>query len=131
MLYEVITPESSDENIFSESEDTSSEESYEEPEMSEDDPEDDQLFEETEDNASGGYDDDDRYEESEDSYVEESDSSWFSRLGSAITGILIGLVIFGVGFPILFINEGHSVKRYRSLKEGAGSVISVSSYNFV
>lgn len=63
--------------------------------------------------------------DSDDSYVEESEESWFSRLGGAVKGVFIGGLIFLIGFPLLFWNEGRSVKRYRVLKEGAGSVVSV------
>ena len=63
---------------------------------------------------------------SEDSYTEISSQSWFSRLGGAIKGIVFGLIIFIVAFPLLFWNEGRAVKRYKALKEGAGVVISVA-----
>ncbi len=68
-------------------------------------------------------------EESEESdeYVEETQQGWFSRLGGAVKGVVIGALIFLIGFPLLFLNEGRAVKRYKTLKEGAGSVISVSA----
>lgn len=65
-------------------------------------------------------------EETEDSFTEETSESWFSRIAGAIKGIVFGLVFFIVAFPLLFWNEGRSVKRYKTLKEGSGSVISVS-----
>ncbi len=64
-------------------------------------------------------------ETAEDAYVEESEESWFSRMGGAVKGVVIGLIIFLIGFPLLFWNEGRAVKRYKTLKEGAGSVVSV------
>jgi len=62
----------------------------------------------------------------EDSYTEITSQSWFGRLGDAIKGIVFGIIIFIVAFPLLFWNEGRAVKRYKALKEGAGAVISVA-----
>jgi len=64
---------------------------------------------------------------SEDSYTEVTEQSWGSRLGNSVKGMLFGLVLFVVAFPVLFKNEGRAVKRYRGLKEGAGAVVSVSA----
>lgn len=52
--------------------------------------------------------------------------SWFSRLADSIKSVVFGLVLFVVGFPLLFWNEGRAVKTARSLTEGAGVVVSVS-----
>ena len=62
---------------------------------------------------------------SEDTFTEVTNASWLSRIGSAIKGIVIGLALFIVAFPILFWNEGRAVRRYKTLNEGAGSVISL------
>jgi hypothetical protein len=62
---------------------------------------------------------------SDDSYTEVTSESWFSRIGESIKGILVGFILFIVAFPLLWWNEGHSVERYNSLKEGQGLVISV------
>jgi hypothetical protein len=61
---------------------------------------------------------------SEDTFTEVTNESWLGRIGGAFTGILIGLVLFIAAFPVLFWNEGRAVKRYQTLNEGAGSVIS-------
>ena len=61
-----------------------------------------------------------------DSYTEVSSQGWFSRIGGAIKGVIFGILLFLIAFPVLFWNEGRSVKRYQALKEGAGAVISVS-----
>jgi hypothetical protein len=64
---------------------------------------------------------------SDDSFTEVTEESWFSRIGNAIKGILIGLVFFAGSFFLLFWNEGRSVQTYKTLKEGGKSVISMSS----
>lgn len=56
-----------------------------------------------------------------------TEQSWFSRIGDAIKGVLIGVVLFAVSFPVLIWNEGNSVKTYQSLVEGAGATISVDA----
>ena len=58
-------------------------------------------------------------------YTEVTSQSWFSRIGGAIKGVLVGLLLVVIAFPLLFVNEGRAVKRYKTLKEGAGQVISV------
>lgn len=64
---------------------------------------------------------------SEDSFTEVTHESWFSRIGGAIKGFLVGLLLFVVAFPLVFWNEGRAVKRYKTLKEGGGAVVSVTS----
>lgn len=56
-----------------------------------------------------------------------SSSSWFSRLGKAFTGIVVGIILIIVGIGLLFWNEGRAVKTYNTLKEGQGLVIDVAS----
>ncbi|HRQ63658.1 MAG TPA: TMEM43 family protein [Xanthomonadaceae bacterium] len=53
-----------------------------------------------------------------------SRQGYFSRLGGAIKGILVGFLMFIVGFPVLFWNEGRAVQTRKSLDEGAGIVVS-------
>lgn len=64
---------------------------------------------------------------SNDSFTEVTSQSWFSRLGNAFKGIIVGLILVVIAFPLLFWNEGRAVKRYKTLKEGGGAVISVSA----
>lgn len=45
-----------------------------------------------------------------------------SRLGGAIGGIVVGLVLVLAAFPLLWWNEGRAVHRARSLAEGASIV---------
>lgn len=62
-----------------------------------------------------------------DSFQVTSSSSWFSRLGKAFTGIVVGIVLIIIGIALLFWNEGRAVKAYKTLKEGQGLVIDVAS----
>jgi hypothetical protein len=63
----------------------------------------------------------------QDSFTETTHESWFSRIGGAFKGILVGLVLFLIAFPLLFWNEGRAVKRYKTLKEGGSAVVSVAA----
>lgn len=64
---------------------------------------------------------------SEDRFSVVSQQSWLGRIGGAIKGVLVGLCLFIVAFPLLFWNEGRSVRQYQTLLEGAGLVVSVPS----
>lgn len=61
------------------------------------------------------------------SYTEVTSQSWFGRIGNAFKGILFGLILVAIAFVLLFWNEGRAVKRYKTLKEGGGAVISVAA----
>uniref|UniRef100_UPI004055D23A TMEM43 family protein n=1 Tax=Candidatus Electronema sp. TaxID=2698783 RepID=UPI004055D23A len=56
--------------------------------------------------------------------TEVSRKSWFSRLKEAVKGIAVGFILFIAAFFLLFWNEGRAVKDYKTLKEGAGAVVS-------
>ncbi len=60
-----------------------------------------------------------------DSFTEVTNESWFGRIGGAIKGVLVGLLFIAIAFGLLFWNEGRSVKRYKTLKEGKGAVVSI------
>jgi len=64
---------------------------------------------------------------SEDQFTEVEQESWFGRIGGAVKGVLVGLVLLVVACPLLFWNEGRSVKEYKTLKEGDGVVVSVTA----
>jgi hypothetical protein len=60
-----------------------------------------------------------------DSYREVSSEGWGSRLGKAVKGVVVGLVLFLVSFPLLFWNEGRAIQTAKSLEEGAHDVVSI------
>ena len=64
---------------------------------------------------------------SNDSFTEVSSESWFSRIGGAIKGVLVGIVLFVLAFPVLFWNEGRAVQTAKSLAEGAKAVVVISA----
>ena len=59
--------------------------------------------------------------------TETTTESWGSRLGGSIKGVLIGGALFIAGFPVLFYNEGNSVKTAKAIDEGEGACIAVES----
>jgi hypothetical protein len=58
-----------------------------------------------------------------DSYSRSSSKSWGERLVESIKGVLVGILLFVVSFPILFWNEGRAVHRAQALAEGKSSVV--------
>ena len=62
-----------------------------------------------------------------DQITEVTSTSWFSRLGQAIVGVLIGLLAIVVSIGLLFWNEGRAIRTAQGLSEGAGIVRSVSA----
>ncbi len=62
-----------------------------------------------------------------DSYTEVTSQSWFSRLGGAVKGIFIGMLLVALALGLLFWNEGRAVKRYKTLKEGGGTVVTIAA----
>ena len=53
-------------------------------------------------------------------------TSWFSRLGSALKGVLAGFALVLGAIILLGWNEGRSIQSIRSNNEGARSVVSVA-----
>jgi len=53
--------------------------------------------------------------------------SWFSRIGSAIGGIVFGVILFLCSFLVLSWNEGRAIHRAKTLDAGAKQVIDVSA----
>lgn len=61
---------------------------------------------------------------SPDRITQTTQRSWFQRIGSAFTGVLVGLVMAAVGVVVLGWNEGRSIAQMRGLSEGARMVVS-------
>ncbi len=64
-----------------------------------------------------------------DSITEVTETGWLSQITGSIKSVGIGILLFVVAFPALFINEGCYVKTKKALDEGLGLVQSVSSEN--
>ena len=62
-----------------------------------------------------------------DSITETTRTGWLSRLGGALVGVLVGLVLVPGAAALLFWNEGRAVQTARSLTEGAGLVLGISA----
>ena len=59
--------------------------------------------------------------------TETTTESWGSRLGGSIRGVIVGLALFIGGCPVLFWNEGNSVKTAKAIDEGEGACVAVES----
>jgi hypothetical protein len=62
-----------------------------------------------------------------DSFTEVTSNSWFSRIADSFKGIIVGVLLIILSIVLLSWNEGRAVKRYKTLKEGAGAVVTVDS----
>jgi hypothetical protein len=58
-----------------------------------------------------------------DSFTEVTSTSWFSRIGQSIVGVLFGIVLILGSAVLLFWNEGRAVQTARSLAEGEGIIV--------
>jgi Transmembrane protein 43 len=54
-----------------------------------------------------------------------SERGWFSRIGGAIKGMLVGLILFFIGFPVLYKNEQNSVRNIRTIAEVGKTVAEI------
>lgn len=59
--------------------------------------------------------------------VEKTSTSWFSRLGGALTGAVFGLLLLIVSIVALFWNEGRAVATYKSLNEALSIVVTADA----
>ncbi|MCB1382773.1 MAG: TMEM43 family protein [Notoacmeibacter sp.] len=64
-----------------------------------------------------------------DEFTEVTHRSWFSRIGGAFSGILVGIVLVLASIAGLFWNEGRAVHTARALEEGSGQVITIDPAN--
>ena len=62
-----------------------------------------------------------------DEFRETTRRSWLDRLGGAFVGVVVGLLLFVIAFPLLWWNEGRAVDRSRTLEEGLGLVVPVAA----
>ena len=62
-----------------------------------------------------------------DQVTEVTSTSWTSRLGESIGGVLFGVIAILISIALLFWNEGHAIKTAQGLSEGAGLVHDVAS----
>lgn len=62
-----------------------------------------------------------------DQVTKTTSTSWFSRVGSAFAGVLVGFVLIFVCVWGLAWNEGNAVKVARGLTEGAGAVVEAAA----
>jgi len=62
-----------------------------------------------------------------DTFTEVTNTSWFSRIGSSIKGLLFGILFIVAGVCLLFWNEGRAVKTYKALVESQGLVVSINA----
>lgn len=62
-----------------------------------------------------------------DSFTEVTSNSWFSRIAESFKGIIAGIVLIILSIVLMSWNEGRAVKRYKTLKEGAGAVVTVDT----
>ena len=55
--------------------------------------------------------------------VEVTSNSWFSRIGSAIKGVFIGMILVLVSIVLLWWNEGRSVRRYKEISFAKENIV--------
>ena len=58
-----------------------------------------------------------------DSFTHVEHVSWGGRLFDSIKGVLVGLFLFVLAFPLLFWGEGRAVRRAQDLEAGRGAVV--------
>ena len=61
-----------------------------------------------------------------DQYTEVTHESWFGRIGKAVGGVGVGIILVAASAIVLFWNEGRSVRRYQTLDAGQKQVLSVA-----
>lgn len=64
-----------------------------------------------------------------DTFTQTSSQSWFSRIGNAFKGMVVGFILFIAAFPLLFWNEGRTIKQTKSLNEAQSVLVQADSKN--
>lgn len=59
--------------------------------------------------------------------TEATSQSWFSRLGDSFKGIVTGFLMIVVAIALMFWNEGRTINRYKTLKQGQETCVNVKS----
>ena len=62
-----------------------------------------------------------------DSFTQTTTTSWLSRLGSSLTGVLIGTILLPCAIVLLSWNEGRAVAAAAGLKQGLSSIVEISA----
>lgn len=62
-----------------------------------------------------------------DSVTQTTSTSWLSRLGSSLVGVLIGIILLPCAIVLLFWNEGRAVTAATGLKRGLSSIIEINA----
>jgi len=65
--------------------------------------------------------------DSQDSFSEATSQSWLGRMGESIKGVIFGLILFVMAFPLLWWNEGRAIRTAGGLQELAHEVVSVTA----
>lgn len=61
-----------------------------------------------------------------DTFTETTTRSWASRIGGSFKGILLGLVLIAIAFPLLWWNEGRAIDRAKTLAAGRDAVVAIA-----
>lgn len=62
-----------------------------------------------------------------DSLIQTTTTSWLSRIGSSLMGVLIGIILLPCAIVLLSWNEGRAVTAITGLKRGLGAMIEISA----
>ena len=62
-----------------------------------------------------------------DSVTQTTTTSWLSRIGSSLIGVLIGIILLPCAIVLLSWNEGRAVTAAAGLKRGLGSIVEISA----
>lgn len=65
-----------------------------------------------------------------DTFTQTTRTSWSSRIGKSLMGMLFGIAFVIIGIGLLFWNEGRAIKTHRALIESQGLVISINAAEY-
>src|SRR6266404_1943072 len=64
-----------------------------------------------------------------DTFTTVSTTSFFGRIRDALLGFIVGPLLLIGAVILIFLNESHSVRVIKSLKEGAANVVEAANYD--